>query len=306
MTEATRFHLAAITLIAALSSSTPAGAACPQSPCDCVGEARSFAGIGARTARLASGRYGSGAEAEGDLCAPSVVVSSVPFPLGSDTSTRNLVALKPTGIAAIITGGSQVAGDVVTGGGGVIQKTLATISGVIDTSGTDPRLASCAQAIADAAAASALLAALPPTRDLGSIRLRSDLVDIDNLVLHADPGVNVWTATEIQVRAPYPDFIANGVHIVMAPDTDAVIINTSRLKLNGVGSGIYVSGIGEDSKLVVNVPGAGPTVVVKGYGEVEGFLLAPERTVRATAFMSPIFAGQLRLQGGTVDPIACP
>jgi hypothetical protein len=246
------------------------------------------------------GRFGSGGRVEGDLCTQSVFVGGAPFPAGADTATRDLFLLKPTGTAAILINGH--ARDIVTRGGGVLMRgPTASISGTIDTSGTDPRLDSCAQAIADAAAASALLAGLPPTRDLGSIRLRNE-----HMVVAADPGVNVWTAAEIVIRAPGPDGITNGLHVSFAPDTDAVIINVARLKVNGIGSGIYATGSGDETRLIVNLPGPGPTAIVKGYGRVEGFLLAPERKVHETADMFQIFAGQLHVRGGDVTPIACP
>jgi choice-of-anchor A domain-containing protein len=303
MTGITRFRLAAITLVAVASATSPAWPACPQVPCDCFGAALNYAGIGAEGAQITMGRYGAGSRANGDVCASTAFVGSKPYNLGADTSTGSLILLKAIHNAAILVGACHVSGDVVTGGGSVLQRGLASVSGTIDTSGTDPRLDSCEQAITDAASASAFLAGLTPTRDLGSIRVTGG----DILVLNADPGVNVWTATDIVVRAPGPDGITNGVVISFAPDTDAVILNVSRVLLSGIGAGIYVGGSsGSEHKLIVNVPGEGPAVVVKGYGQVEGFLLAPQRKVRDTADMLQIFAGQLHLRGGYVRPIACP
>jgi choice-of-anchor A domain-containing protein len=174
-----------------------------------------------------------------------------------------------------------VQGDVFTGGTiPVLVDTTVTGEVGTDPTGTDPRLVSCRQAIDDMRAASSFLAGLAPTRSLGSIRLKPG----GFLVLAADPGVNVWSATEIQVSGPVPPpYTSAGITIQLASGTESVIINTAKLGMRG-SSWIQVLGpdgfAGDASKVVFNLPGRRPSVRVRGIARLDPILLAPERSVR--------------------------
>src|SRR6185295_14360761 len=138
----------------------------------------------------------------GDACAPTAFVGGGYY---CSTEVDNLVLTAPSGIAArfasyrcngvVDNPAVDVIYDVVTGGGVLAnQEAMRTINGMVDTSGSDPRVGTCAQALLDMHTAATNLAALTPTRDLGAVRPDPD--GTGYVTLAADPGVNVWTASE--------------------------------------------------------------------------------------------------------------
>lgn len=164
-----------------------AHATCPESVADCLGAAAGFSIVAEKLTidkgiTGSEGYFGPRPARVEDACAATALVGG---PVDCETTVRNLILLAPDGVAAIFAStpsycsaffhpgiGVIVSGDVVTGGGLVRNPAAASILGVVDTSGTDPRLATCAQAISDMQSASTMLAALSPTRDLGDIHLR--------------------------------------------------------------------------------------------------------------------------------------
>ena len=286
--------------LAVAAIAAPAWAACPQIPCDCMGAARNFVATATGQVRLLVAHQ-TNPRAYDDLCARQVYLGSVPFPAGANTRAESIVATAASGkVGATLIGASNVFGDVVTGGGSVRQQGDVSIGGVIDTSGDDPRVATCQQAMLDGAAASATLGGLLPTRPhLGSIRLRGE-----SMSLTADPGVNVWTADLIDLRAGGPpDFHPANLAIALAPDTESVIINVGRVKLAN-GANILST---DAKRVVVNVPGPGSPVVLTRYASVRGFLLAPERTVRMeTQQTSTVVGREIRYRASEILAIACP
>lgn len=280
-------RFSATALIAILVSallSTPAEAACPQTPCDCLGEAGGYrvvaaehvnAGVG--MVRDASFRFPIGTIIlDGDVCSTTAILGE---PASDYTEIDgDLYALAGPGKVAIkarIFGPSQ--GDTVgaftnaTGGGSVVGP----IAGVVDTTGTHPGIASCQQAISDVSAASQTLAGLATTISLGEVRI----YDGSDVEIDAEPGVNVISAGRIALKALQigQNIDDSSLTINVGPTTDAVIINAASLF---VGKNCALRIIGDERKVLLNLPGAGPTVLVQEDALVDATVLAPERVIR--------------------------
>lgn len=272
---------------------TAARAACPESICDCLGEAKTFSVVASGVPSIKGGRYRftggypgypTGTFIEGDLCAPAALLSGF---VDSQTGLFNLIALAGPGrIAAQFYAhdpyhegysypGVLVDEQVITGGGRVVGEVEVGVG--IDTTGTHPRLGSCQQAINDMQSASATLAALAPTQDLGRVSVRGETFEIN-----AGPGVNVIAATEIALRVkrvpPYEYPEPAILQINLDPSTQAVIVNTPRLRVRGECE-IVVDYSGSEGKVILNVPGHGSTVAISLQGTVTVPILAPDRRV---------------------------
>jgi len=132
-----------------------------------------------------------------------------------------------------------------------------------------------ADVLSDVRTASATLAGLTPTRDLGAVRAEpnGDYV----VTLSADPGVNVWNATSLFAPTKHRFLGLNytTIDVQLDPATESVIINVDRGVRVGTSSSITVSG-GPPEKVVLNLVGGG-TLNTDGY--VDPRILAPESTV---------------------------
>lgn len=278
------------------STTVPFAASCPLNLCACLGEAARHALVAADRARILHAQSRN-PDIAGDACATRVRVVAVPHiaPL----LTRDLVALAPApGRAVVLAGSVSVAGDVASGGGTVVVHDLASVAGAVDESGGHPGLATCQQALADAAGASQTLAALAPTRSLGVVRPDG----FHNLA--AGPGLNVWSASEIVLRKARID-------VTLDPATDALVINTPRLVVRDGGIFVHAAGgawfAGDPVRVIVNVPGAGPTVVAKGVDlAVHPPILAPGRHVKLAGDGRPLYGRHVTALRGRVEPLACP
>ena len=162
---------------------------------------------------------------------------------------------------------NSVGGDLATGGGAVKGLTPYIVRGVIDTSGAHPGVADCASAMAVVRRASATLAALPPTKVLGTVHVakgqevdidagENGVVQIDSLTMDAVPGYCPL--------APAAFLAVSGNH--------AVFNITGRLELGNCAIVVF------DSSLVFNVPGRGRTIRI-GSNVTPPPILAPQRTL---------------------------
>jgi choice-of-anchor A domain-containing protein len=258
--------------VVAVAAAGGAQAACPQNVVDCMGAAAGFAVVAEKLSinKGITGSEGfSGAQPAfvGDVCAPKAAVGG---PAGCETTVDSLVLLAADGFAASFNSSASycssftpgigviVSGDVVTGGGLLRRQAVASLLGNVDTTGTDPRLPACAQAMADVQSASATLGALAPTRDLGAIRVAPS----DGLLLVADPGVNVWTASQINLlsrTAPFGEISYSTLRIQLDPATESVVINVAGNVNIGTFSDIDVMGeaAADRAKVVLNLTGSG-------------------------------------------------
>jgi hypothetical protein len=290
-----------------------AHAACPESVPDCLGAAPTFS-IVADKVVINRGIFGEEGYSEavparvvGGTCAPTGLVAG---PVICESTTGDLIFLAPDRVAVTFGSvrsfcsgflpgiGVEVFGDVVTGGGPVRNMDAARVFGVVDTTGTDARLPVCGQANADRRSASATLAALAPTRDLGRINVDPHGPD---LVLTADPGVNVWRATDIIVgskTAPFGEVFEAYLTIALDPATESVVINVNRVSL-GRYSSIGVAG--DPSKVVLNLVGRG-TLRTRGF--VDPSVLSGDGTIKVKpngSLYGGAFARRVEVVGGRVQ-----
>jgi hypothetical protein len=188
--------------------------------------------------------------------------------------------------------GVRVFGDAVTGGGILVGTDFLRVDGVTDTTGTDPRVATCGQAIEDMRTASATLATLPVTRDLGTLRPNPNDDWLVELV--ADPGVNVWTAKEIAV------FDAGNtgteIRIVLDPATESVILNVGRIQIRKYSQ---ITVVGDPAKVALNVVGRSTSRLT---GRVAPRILAGEGkiVVRVYGNVHDLLADRVQVIGGDV------
>jgi choice-of-anchor A domain-containing protein len=298
-----------LSVILVVAAVFPAWAACPQNLVDCYGAAAAFSIVSGKV-MLSKGSFGEFGEgisiygaSVGDTCAPRAFVGGG---YGCITSIDNLILTEPSGIAAKFSTflcndypdypGFDVPGDIVTGGGTLSGATdMIRVQGIIDTTGLDPRVDTCAQALIDMRTASATLAALTPTRDLGAVR--SDPDDNYSVTLTADPGVNVWTAREFSARSKHHflGYDDSSINIALDPATESVVINTRKVSV-GTWSSINVFG-GDLSKVVFNLPERG-TVKTDGY--IDPAILAPDGKVivRFNGAVGPAYARRVTVLGG--------
>jgi hypothetical protein len=283
-------------LATAVLATTSSYAACPDVPCDCFGEARRYGLVASERLKAAVGATNIqppwGTRIFVDACARDAVLTEPkdrPTEIQGDLHT--LAGAGNVAVRARVLGDPadtvQIAGVVATGGGSV-QGPLS--AGTIDTTGTHPDVAYCQQAVDDVGAASEMLAALTPTKVLGHLRIQT-FMEID-----AQPGINVLSAESIYNSA--------GLIIRLDPDTDAVIVNTRRLVAN---YGLFLVEGGERTKVVLNVHGDGPSVVVRPSNAIEPILLAPNRTVRmSNVDAAEVYARRLVLRASTIaGPDGC-
>jgi hypothetical protein len=298
-----------LALLALASTLAPiARAACPQTYCDCFGQAGQYSIVATESARLIWGTYRSegstvyeSANVAG-LCTTAVSLKGIEAGVNTAGSVGvgTLVALAGAGSEAVRA--TSVGDDfqvfvnlLVTGGGALVGADEAEVD-QLDTSGTHAQLATCTQAMADIRSASQTLAALPPTLDYGSIVLTGD----EQLDIDVGPGVTVIEADKIVLRAS-PLSYPPRLRINTVPETEAVIVNTEQFSAG------YASEV-QGSRAIINVVGAGPSVRLTKYSGVAVPILAAERTVKITVpftVMSRVYARRVFVRGGLVNGAGC-
>jgi hypothetical protein len=162
---------------------------------------------------------------------------------------------------------------VITGGGKTKYTTDPNSVGVVDTSGTNPRVASCAAALAAAPVASAQLAALPPTQTFGAVVVPA------NTIYHID--AHGGGVVNFKSLALLSDATFGGASIsIDAAPADNVVINVFGQLALGKGTFIDRAPSSFELTTVINVVGRGPAVTQGEGSSVFVPVLAPGRTVR--------------------------
>jgi hypothetical protein len=274
----------ALVLSALLSTAGTAWAACPQTLCDCLGEAGGYRVVALEHVNAGVGmvrdifyRFPIGTIIlNGDVCSTTAVLGE---PASDYTEIDgDLYALAGPGKIAIkarIFGpgaGETVGAETnATGGGSVIGP----IAGAVDTTGTHPGIASCQQAMTDVISASQTLAGLTPTLFFGE----TQIYDGSDVEIEAGPGVNVISVGRIALKARQigQEVDDSTLTINVGPTTEAVIINAASL---GVGKNCALRISGDERKVLINLPGGGPPVQVQEDARVDATVLAPGRVIR--------------------------
>src|SRR5262249_23665184 len=142
---------------------------------------------------------------------------------------------------------------------------------VIDTTGTHPDLALCHSAASQVTIASATLAALPATIELGNVAVRSG--EIREIDVTGSPLVvlNFDSLQLVGSRTPCFQYGYNGGVLDIRSDPAAEVVVNVRRSLD-LGDCSYLAGAA-----IVNAAGRGPTVRVGTEVATPIAILAPDR-----------------------------
>jgi len=210
-----------------------------------------------------------------------------------------------------------VNGDVLTGGADV-EGALDDVNGTVDTSGDHPEVAACAKAIAGMTPASAALAALPTTRDLGDVIVHAQgppvtidargggVFPIRHLTLQDESLVHDATGT---LTCPGG---AGGRLTILANPGDQVVLNVYRLWIGQCSTLIAPAG-----DVVLNVYGVGRAVRIAAEASLPDVaILAPDRDVElgggwtaGGTVLGPFWSRRAILSGASIvhaTRLACP
>ena len=305
-------------MVMALAGSTVARAACPDALCDCIGAAQNFDVLASDNLTISFGKIsysGYSYRVPVSVSAPSC--GRVATIAGADdafTEVGDIVALATSGIgikfkavkiSGVVDPGTEVIGDVATGGSTVIGQDLAILDGgPPDTSGTHPLLASCNQAISDLTTNAGILAALTP--DQSPLKILANNGSDGPVVLDAGPGRTVISSPSVVVSPRKVSGYPEGSELTINMDADAtlVVINTPKLSV-GTQCAITVSGPGADpSRVVLNVTSTKGVKIGKE-ASIDPVVLAMQSavTVNPTAETSSIYGRKTTVRGAEVGGV---
>lgn len=190
-----------------------------------------------------------------------------------------LVATASSSVAARFTHGtinglgcwSRLLGDAVTGGGAVTGIDAECIDGTVDSSGTHPAVAACAQALTDSVAVSDFFASQPATRDLGNVTVPA----FTTYTLTAAPNEIVHIGS-LDLKGGYDPEFKNLCYdyTVLELAGGPAVVNIDRLE---IGPCVDVELQGE--AVVLNVTGRGSTIKIGRGAIVPVPILAPARNI---------------------------
>ena len=205
------------------------------------------------------------------------------------------------GLGAICSGGSQISGMCITGGGGVSNPTAC--AGGADTSGTNSKLTLLGKAGPDAAAFAAFLSGLSPTQSLPAITPGTR----GSVTIHVGPGLNI-------IQVPSISLGNNATLTIDGPAGSFAALNIGNAAAAGgltLGNGavVVLSGGITPDHVVFNVQGKGGAVVLGNQSGFNGTILAPfesfvcgnGNTPQPIVINGALLFGQNVLIGNNVD-----
>ena len=221
-------------------------------------------------------------ELDGDVCTTTARLKGASVRNGSSSDERDLISVEAAGTPVNLAffGDRQpyVEGVVATAGGAVNVPPGLPFPITTDTTGTNPKLARCTDAMADALAASAYFASLPPTHVYGDV----DVGPGDEVVIDAGggPGLAVIDIGTLRVVGGPQDPVSHDC----GPRANLYFDGPENLVVN-VRKSLEVGRCGEVSSFdhpqaVINVPGRGAAVRIGGTAALPVAVLAPERNIK--------------------------
>jgi hypothetical protein len=281
--------------------------------CDPLGDAGSFGLLAAETVTWKVGaayynRYPIEILNLSDVCGRKIVGR------GGDVY-YDVVATEPVKRAASILdkpAGSYYedayVASVITGGGDAQVSPYS--ADFIDTTGTHPDVALCQSAKADALAASAYFASLPPTQTIEEIVVRADsggyyetqtldvgvneVINVQRLMVTGKVGQwNCRRYASLDIGTSSPDI------------TNTLVINVfDQLRLGDCG-GVW-NYFGDYDQVIINVVGPGKAVKLGQGANTDFAILAPERAVKVQGaqnfeeptFVEPLWSRKLKMIAG--------
>jgi hypothetical protein len=293
---------------------------CPDDICACIGTARQFDVLGSKGLTLRPGRkvivdYGYQYSIRipsvvgGNACGLKAAVVGAPdaqteivgdlvllATVGTVGRFRALKALGFEGSATVISG------DLATTGGSIIGGPTIDVGGSIDTTATHRGLPICRRAEADLKTASAFLADLPATQDLGVVEVTGGASNPFTITTGA--GLNVINASEIAI-GPLTKGDPSELIINMQAGVGSVILNTGKLSV-GTACRISLAGPGADpSKVLINVWDNSKVKVLPAATVEAAILAVGSINVRSDATVSNLFGRRVSLTGAQAIGLAC-
>jgi len=278
----------------ALSPIISPAATCPEDIRTCLGVASEFHIVAENRAFLQQGRRRPepgvnevfGTEVGGAVCATTAKLKGG---LLSETEVAgDLILLAESGTAVRFAPTKvfgetmiriSIAGDLITAGGSISGAESVVVGGVVDTSGTHPKLDLCRQAMIDAAQASATLGGLPAAEDLERIIAQPfEIITLD----FTGSGAQVKRAISIKLKSEGSD--RSELYLGMDETVDSAILNVDRSVSIGT-FGLLVPLVvppdpTKQGVLNISLPGR---VQVKTDGRILVTILAPQTRIRGKA-----------------------
>jgi len=306
------------TILLGLSQARPAAAVCANM-CDCIGAAKDFDALANDKLVVSFGKVsvsGSAYRVETDV--DGAVCGNLDTLVGAadeaETSVGDVVGRSGPGTTAIkfkgvrvygeLDPGVTVNGDVATGGGSVVNASLAIIEGNPDpdVSGNHPLVGSCRQGLSDLQTNSTELATLPATASIGVVVAKGGEEDVT--VITTQPGVNIIHSDGIKVTPKHVSGYPEGSELTIDMDANAtmVVINTPKLSV-GKQCQITLTGPGADPQHVVINVTSKSGVKLSQESNVEVAILAPQSTVTALAAaeVSNLYGNKVTIKGAAVS-----
>ena len=292
---------------------------CPADLCACLGSAARFDMMGS-TVDLGAQSVSEEGEsyflesATGSICAVTGKFDGdldAATDVGGDVvvteSIKYAATFKTFNIEGAAQTGTFIAGDLVTGGGAAKDIQRVEIQGVYDRTGTHPEVALCQQARTDVPAGSAVLASLTPTSTLPSIEIDDGEVH----PINAGAGVHVINVPSITLKPARNEDgepVPSNLQIVLAPDTETVIINVAGNVTLGEECAITVDG--DVASVVLNLHGKKPKLKLKELAFIEPAIVAPRLkplSAEGVELSNLLTLTKLKLRGsGVFDVLGCP
>ncbi len=268
---------------------------CPEDLCRCLPNAGKFAVVGGKVISTSwvdrIDEYVQGTAISESICGVTAKLSGrldgelylsgdePPFADAILTSGVGTTAVRFKGykLDKMPNAGVFIDGDVVTGGGLIQNPQYAEIDGVTDTSGTDPRVATCQQALSELTTASATLASLPPTQTLGTI-----VVPVGGEAsITVGPGRQVVNVDSITIKSgsyPYQSYL----DIDLDPATTVLVVNIAKGLSIGEAGVVQVHPVAQVPVVFNFLPGA--TLKVKKYVDLYVTVLAPTANIKISPY----------------------
>jgi hypothetical protein len=276
-------------------------ATCPENITTCLGSASEFKVVGNRVSIL-YGTFSNGSR-QGSVVDGSVCATTAKMKGGRDRLTSisgDVILLAESGTAVRFVAlrdnrgtkrpGTLIDGDVITAGGSIEGSEWAGVNGVVDTSGSHPKLDLCRQAMVDAAHAASVLGNLPATEDLGNLT-----------VLPFETHTLAFTGTSAQVKSAVgmrlmPDDSLLGFDV--ADTVDSAIVNVERSVYVGYLADIDDVSLTFGHGKVLNFPRGGK-VKVATLGGVGVTTLAPQARIKVLmrGFTCELYGREVVLKG---------
>jgi hypothetical protein len=292
---------------------TAARAACPDTLCQCLGTAKNYTAVSATNLTVAFGKisasgysYKVETDVEGTVCGagPTTLLGSAeeaPTVLSDvvgKLTIENAIKVKGVKSYGVLDPGVEVNGDLVTGGGAIVNPQLAIVDGAIDTTGTHPLVGDCTNAQNDVAQTATTFDGLTATQTLPAVVAKGG--EEGPFVITTAPGLNVIDAESIKVAPKGVSGYPEGSELTIDMDAAAtlVVIRTPKLSIGKLCL-VSLTGAGANPERAIFYVNSMKSAKVSQEAVVEPAILAPLSTVTVLggAEASNVYGRKVTIKG---------